>query len=876
MIRCILLFSLLTVVSFNNSLLAQCSRASDSIALRDFYDATQGQFWTNSTGWNNPSAPISTYRGIKLNSSGCVQEIKLVGNNLQGFLPPSVGNMTGLTILDITNNNVGGNLPTQITNLVNLTKLSFDQNNFNGPIPAAIGNLVNLEELLLSQNSLNGSIPTSISACVKLITISLSQNNFFGSIPTSFGQLPRLSTIYIDNNKFAGQIPASLYNLADLREFWAFNNGIVGTLSPALGNWKKIQKLLLNSNKLTGAIPVEIGQLTSMQSFHISDNQLTGTIPTEITNCNMLVSLQMARNQLSGTLPAEIHKMTSLSTLDLTANMISGEIPERIGLIPNLRRVYMADNKLEGCFPQSLKKLCSFVESTNVNTNGYNFRGNVELIHAGDFARWCTGDGWADAKITPVPLICEGTRVELMATGGLTYNWFGPASFASQIANPVIDPFKGTNYGRYFVVVKNQQRCIDTSFIDIKPAGNTLASVNSPICEGQKISLSASGGSAYKWTGPNGFTSDIANPVIENTVPANAGTYTVTINIGNCDVVKTVEVVFTTLGSINTTTPINCVGDTIALNAVLGANQTVTWTGPDNFTSTNISVKIPATTIAKSGKYTGVIKSNTGCQSTKEVEIKVNAKAPLIIEAFEPLCNTTSPIELEIPEGLDKGIWTGQNVKYDGTNYFFDPSGLKGEIALSFSPDPNLCIDNGTSKVFVSTIEIKAIENSPSNNNEDNNGSMIVDIIGDKSNVEFSISGPVNSTLDVTGEQAIINDLPSGDYQVIATSIAGCLDTAIATIRYSKAFFYLPNVVNSQSVVEKSFYVKGRNVLSYDMQIYDRWGNLSYDKKSININDATAGWIPDDTKHLPGVYIYVVTINGIEGAQKTVGSVTVL
>lgn len=48
-------------------------------------------------------------------------------------------------------------------------------------------------------------------------------------------------------------------------------------------------------------------------------------------------------------------------------------------------------------------------------------------------------------------------------------------------------------------------------------------------CEGQTVYFFATGGTAYSWTGPNGFTSSLQNPVITNIQLANSGTYTVNI-----------------------------------------------------------------------------------------------------------------------------------------------------------------------------------------------------------------------------------------------------------------------------------------------------------------------------------------------------------
>jgi hypothetical protein len=63
--------------------------------------------------------------------------------------------------------------------------------------------------------------------------------------------------------------------------------------------------------------------------------------------------------------------------------------------------------------------------------------------------------------------------------------------------------------------------------VSVSAAQNTV-----PV--GGDISLMASGGTAYSWTGPNGFTSTQQNPVITG-VPASAGgTYTCAITAGGC------------------------------------------------------------------------------------------------------------------------------------------------------------------------------------------------------------------------------------------------------------------------------------------------------------------------------------------------------
>ncbi len=59
---------------------------------------------------------------------------------------------------------------------------------------------------------------------------------------------------------------------------------------------------------------------------------------------------------------------------------------------------------------------------------------------------------------------------------------------------------------------------------------------NGPLCEGQNLQLTCSmlSGATYFWTGPNGFTSQLRDPVIPAVTLAAAGDYTATISLLGC------------------------------------------------------------------------------------------------------------------------------------------------------------------------------------------------------------------------------------------------------------------------------------------------------------------------------------------------------
>jgi Leucine-rich repeat (LRR) protein len=59
-----------------------------------------------------------------------VNEIDLSGNNLKGFLPPSLFNSQILRSLSLSQNNFYGELPSNIGNATEIYHLALDSNNF--------------------------------------------------------------------------------------------------------------------------------------------------------------------------------------------------------------------------------------------------------------------------------------------------------------------------------------------------------------------------------------------------------------------------------------------------------------------------------------------------------------------------------------------------------------------------------------------------------------------------------------------------------------------------------------------------------------------------------------------------------------------------
>lgn len=145
--------------------------------------------------------------------------------------------------------------------------------------------------------------------------------------------------------------------------------------------------------------------------------------------------------------------------------------------------------------------------------------------------------------------LCPGDNIELNETGGDAdfWMWSGPDNFNSTDQDPTITNTTSNNFGTYTVTVTDFNGCTSSSSIAIMeatpPTVNASAVVTS-VCPGDDISLNETGGgTSWSWTGPNGFTSTMPNPIITNSTAANIGTYTVTVtDASGCTGTGTVEI----------------------------------------------------------------------------------------------------------------------------------------------------------------------------------------------------------------------------------------------------------------------------------------------------------------------------------------------
>uniref|UniRef100_A0A6N2NEI5 Uncharacterized protein n=1 Tax=Salix viminalis TaxID=40686 RepID=A0A6N2NEI5_SALVM len=291
-------------------------------------------------------------------------------NYFDGSIPYSLGNMSSLQLLDMSNNfltgradsnnSLQGQIPRWIGNMSSLEFLDLSRNNFSGPLPPIFGVFSKLRHVYLSRNKLQGPIITKVYNSYKILALDLSHNSISGRIPEWIGRLSNLRFLLLSYNKLEGEIPIQLCKLEQLTLIDLSHNYISGNIlswiissPPFLSTnfssqqsfeftTKNVPLLYSGStiryftgidfscNNLTGEIPPEIGNLGKIKALNLSHNSLIGPIPPTFSNLKEIESLDLSWNKLEGELPPHLTGLYSLAVFSVAHNNLSGKTPARV------------------------------------------------------------------------------------------------------------------------------------------------------------------------------------------------------------------------------------------------------------------------------------------------------------------------------------------------------------------------------------------------------------------------------------------------------------------------------------------------------------------------------------------------------------------
>lgn len=272
--------------------------------------------------------------------------------------------------------------------------------------------------------------------------------------------------------------------------------------------------------------------------------------------------------------------------------------------------------------------------------------------------------------------VCESDSIQLSIPfiEGATYEWTGPAGFASTLQNPTAAPFRGT----YSVVVSTSSGCsnvfstqivvediprILTIFSDIEECtdGTNSTLLNTSTFPDDNIS--------YAWSGPNGYASIDERAIIRNYTEADNGYYTLVVSRNGCSSLPD-SILFEVMDlpmrpSISGATQ-SCVGDSMRLN-ITSPEDNVTlynWTTPNGVIgTTDPYLDLTNITQNDAGQYFVRAVTN-GCPSRMSDTLSLSVfriPTPPTISANVPLCIGEELILEVALENNTTYEWVGPN-----------------------------------------------------------------------------------------------------------------------------------------------------------------------------------------------------------------------
>ncbi|MDF2438846.1 MAG: hypothetical protein K0Q95_3222 [Bacteroidota bacterium] len=364
--------------------------------------------------------------------------------------------------------------------------------------------------------------------------------------------------------------------------------------------------------------------------------------------------------------------------------------------------------------------------------------------------------------------ICQGATAILTASGAATYTWSAGAT-STGANTAMVNPNSTTSY----TVTGTAGGCTSTavSTVTVNPNPIVTASSNQSVCgacNGTAFATSSIGGSAYSWSGPNGFSA--SGQTIPSLCP---GTYQVVAVFMGCVSSPATTVVSTGSGistAISNLVPASCG----ACNGSATVNVTG-GNGPYSYLWAPGGLTTPTATNLCAGNYTVTVTDNSGCTASTLVSIPNSTTISGTLSSTATgcgLCNGSANVTVSGGASPYTYMWSPAPGSGQGTAAI---SGLCAGTYTVMVTDANGCTFYGNTTVN-NTNQVYATASSTAASCGMCNGTATAFATGGVGSYLYSINGSAQQT---NGNFA---GLCAGAYTITATDANGCSGNYVVTI----------------------------------------------------------------------------------------------
>lgn len=392
----------------------------------------------------------------------------------------------------------------------------------------------------------------------------------------------------------------------------------------------------------------------------------------------------------------------------------------------------------------------------------------------------CTASSATTVSVAPSPtitvvpsnsIICSGQSATLTASGGTSYQWSGGSTSTSSVIT--VNPAATNTY----VVTVSNGTCttLDSATIQVNQTPTVTATGTFGICPGQTTTLSASGGTAYQWSGGSTATTSV---ILVS--PATTTDYTVVTSNGGCTSVPTVVTVTVlptpTITIVSSATSI-CTGQSATISATGGTSYQ--WSGGSSSVNDTIFVS-PANTTT----YVLAV-SNGTCTAADSITLQVNSTPTVNISGNQTICSGQTTTLTAT--GASAYQWSGgstattsviivsptANTDYTVNSFNGNCPGNPAAVTVTVTATPTISVSSTPTICAGQSATLTATGASSyqwSNGISDTTSTVIVSPGGTTTYTVLSVNGNCTSAPAIT----TVSVTPNPTLTIVATSTSIC------------------------------------------------------------------------------------------------------